>query len=122
MAKDIRESREPRSGAEVFASGDSGTAKDVLTIRDEATLSLNDISATYSGSGTTEANVAIYDEPEGTIAGNLSNLVDRYELSPGDTLDRVGVDREDIEDNVVVLVSNNDDDVSVSFGGKLVSG
>jgi hypothetical protein len=122
MAKDIRESREPRSGAVVFASGDAGTAKNVLTIRDEATLSLNDISVTYSAAATNHANVVIYDEPEGTASGDLSDMVDRYELSPGDSVDRVGVDREDIENDVVVVVSNNDADMSVSFGGKLVSG
>ena len=105
MVKDTRESSETRSGSVLFATGDAGTSKDVLTTRDEATVSINDVTVTYNESGTSNAEVALYDEPEGTSSGDASNVIDRYEISPGDEIDKIGIAREDIEDDIVAVVA-----------------
>lgn len=122
MAKDTRTSKEPVSGYAVWASGDSATSNDVATIRDEATISPEGILISYSDAGTTEATVELYDDEEGTSEANLSGQFGEVHVSPGENLTLSDVVRGDISDDVVGVVRGNDADISVSFGGHVISG
>lgn len=112
----------PESGTLTAASGDSGSALDLLDLRDEETFRINDVIISYSGAGSTEASVELYDEPAGTGAGSLNDLVETVEIGPGERHIATEIERRDIEDDIVILPSNNDDDISVTVGGMVVTG
>lgn len=122
MAEDNRNSREPRSGVAQFASGDSGTSKDVVTFRDEVTFNMTNFLITYSGAGTTEAQVELYDDAEGTTEANLSGMFFSAQVGAGDDIASTGVNYDDINDDVVAVVRNNDDDVDIVVGGVVITG
>jgi len=122
MTEDSRTSREPRSSPVKFAAGDSGTAKDVLDLRDEATFSPNNIRASYSSDGTAVATLEVYDAPAGTTVGNLDDMVYSEEVGPGDVVGVNDFQFEDVENDVVAVARNNDADVSIVVGGMLVTG
>ncbi len=122
MTEDNRTSNQPRSGSVTFTGNDSGSSKDLVSIRDSQTLSAHDYVASYSGNGTTEATVTLYDEPEGTAAGDAEDSFETIQLSPGDTLVATEIARSDVSDDVVAVVSGNDAEVSVVFGGHIITG
>lgn len=111
-----------KHGVVTFASGDSGTAKDVLTIPENENLDVEDLVYSYAGSGTTDATVSLYDEEEGSGAGSVSdsNLLDSVSLTSGDQYSETGVTREDVSDDVVAVVDGNDADVNIVVSGTVV--
>lgn len=122
MTSDPRESASPKRGQAVFASGDASTSKDIMTIDPDATFSLNDLIITYESSGSTHAHVELYDDPEGTAAGSLNNQTEELIVSPGDFEVVTDIVHPDYENDLVAVVQENDDNVSISAGGFLVTG
>lgn len=116
MVDDSRNSRSPESGSVVFASGDSGTSKDLIAIADEEDLSVEDYLFSYNTAATNNATVELYDDDEGTSAGSLSGQFESVEMEPGDIVDVSGVVRKNVTNDLVVVVDNNDDDLSVTVG------
>ena len=112
----------PNSGTVTFESGDSGTSKDVLTIRDEETFRINDYILSYGANGTPPADVEFYDEPAGTAEVDVSQLIEIVRVSPDDNTPVVDIARNDVEDDVVVVVRNNDGVVSITMGGHTITG
>jgi hypothetical protein len=120
MVEDNRVSRSPKSGVVTFTSGDAGTAKDLVPVREEVNLSVNGYLITYSASGTTNAVVELYDDVEGTSAGNLSGKFDEIQMAPGDQLDVNGLVRSGVTDDIIAVVRNNDDEVSITVGAMVI--
>lgn len=110
------------SGTVLFASGDAGTAKDVLDLRDEETFRVTDITVSYSNSGSTEASFALYDNESGTASGDVDDKFEEQQISPGDFESVTGISRRDIEADIVAVVTNNDADVNITVGGEIVTG
>jgi hypothetical protein len=106
------------SGYAMWDPADSGTSKDILTVRDEVTLEIKDITITYDGASTTSADVKLYDDTEGTAAGQLSNQIGLYKIPSGGKLALQGINREEVENDIVGVVHNNDDDISVVVGAE----
>lgn len=108
----------------VFASGDAGTAKDLLTMNTEQVFRSESWRVDYDNAGTAEATVEIWDAPEGTTQANLSSdarrQMDNIHLSPGD-FESFDFEYEDFENDVVIVVNANDDEVTVATAGKLVT-
>jgi len=122
MVKDERTSRSPKSGTASFGSGDSGTSKDVITIRDAISVSAKTILITYDTNATNEAKVELYDDVEGTSEADLSNKEFTATISPGDKIDLTGVEGIDFDDDVVSVVRNNDDDMEITVVGLSIEG
>ena len=122
MAKDVRESREPRSGYVTFASGDSGTAQNLVSVRDEAVLSPDDINITYDNTASATATVSLYDDEAGTAVGDVTGQFAEFTVDPGDEVGPSDFSFVDVENDVVAVVSNNDGDISINLGGNLIVG
>jgi hypothetical protein len=122
MVQDQRASRHPDAGWNSWASGDSGNAKTIISLRDEETFSINDYVFGYQSAGTTSAKVELYDGVEGTAAGDLENKIGSVIVSPGTTESITGISREDVNDDLLAVVSNNDAEVTVEAGGYKVTG
>lgn len=122
MVEDKRGSNETRSGSVEYPSADAGTTKDLVTVRSEATFSVDNITISYATAGTNEATVELYDEPEGTPSGDLGDRVAGFFINPGDFMDLKDRSFGDIEDDLVVLVSGNDDVVNINGEGYLTTG
>jgi hypothetical protein len=122
MSQTIPSESEPESGTVQFEAGDSGTAKDLIAIRDEETFRINDYILSYGANGTTPADVEFYDEPAGTAEADVSELIEIVRVSPDDNTPVVDIARNDVEDDVVVVVRNNDGVVSITMGGHSITG
>lgn len=122
MAEDPRTSRHPDAGWNEWASGDSGTAKTIIALRDEETFAINDYVFGYQSAGTASAKVMLYDDPDGTAAGDLSNQIGTVLVSPGTTESITGIAREDVNDDLLAVVESNDAEVTVEVGGYKVTG
>lgn len=122
MVRDARVSRSPVNGSVEFASGDAGTTKDLITIRDEENISINDYVISYDNNATNTALVELYDDDEGTSSGSVSGRVEALYVDPGDEIDLSGISRSDIENDLVVQVTNNDGDISITVGAYKLSG
>lgn len=122
MAEDARDSREPVNGSVIFSSGESGTSKDLIAVRDGRTVTMNDVYVAFSSAGSNQATVELYDDEEGTAAGSLSNPFDQYLVEAGDYVSLSGIARSDVETDLLVIVTNNDDEVFVDVGGYSTTG
>jgi hypothetical protein len=122
MAEDPRESRSPKSGWAQFESGDSGTSKDVVSLKDEETLALSDYVVSYSTGGSANATVELYDDGAGTAEADLEGQITSLEVSPGNVESLTGISRDDIDKDLVAVVRNNDGNVSINAGGHIVTG
>jgi hypothetical protein len=122
MVRDSRKSNETRSGFKVFVSGDSGTSKDLVTVRNGATLSLDNFTMSYDSGGSATCVVELYDSPEGTAAGDLEDQLASYILSPGDFEDLSDRSLEDIEDDLIVVVESNDAEVHITGEAYITTG
>jgi hypothetical protein len=121
MVDDNRGSRKPVSDTVDVPSGDR-TNYDVLDLRDEESMSLEEIRVDYDGNGTTAATVEIYDEPDGTSTGNESDLVDKLRLAAGGEKNP-DMEWRDIENGVLVTTGGNQDaEITVTVGGYILSG
>ena len=122
MAEDSRSSRHPDAGWNEWASGESGTAKTIIALRDEETFAINDYVFGYQSAGTASAKVAFYDEPDGTAAEDLDNQIGSVLVAPGTTEPVTGIAREDVNDDLLAVVESNDAEVTVEVGGYKVTG
>jgi len=121
MVTDNRGSRKPRSGVVTLSSG-SNSPTSIVSLRDEEAMSVEEIRMQYDSAGTTAAVVEIYDEPEGTSAGDLSDKVDEFRLTSGDS-PNPDMEWEDIEDDVILYADGNSDaEITVTIGGFTISG
>lgn len=122
MVNDLRSVRESRSGTVTYVAGESGAAKNLVTIRNEATFAMENLTFSYDSGGTATATVTLYDEPEGTGAGSVSDDLVSYIISPGDFEDLSDRSIDEVEDDLVIVVSSNDAEVRVNAEGHLLSG
>lgn len=113
---------ETLSGVAVFEEGDDGSSKTIVEIRSEATFFLDNLTLSYNGGGSAEADVEVYDESGDVATGELSDKSATYTISPGDFKDLDSRTMGEFEDDVVVVVSNNDSDVHITAEGYLTSG
>jgi len=121
MVEDERGSRKPRSATLTLSSGASSPAT-AIDLRDEERMAVEEMRLQYDSGGTTAALVEVYDEPDGTTAGNLNDKVDEFRLQGGDEANPDMV-WEDIEDDIIVLPDGNSDGaITVTVGGFTVSG
>jgi|APHM01.1.fsa_nt_gi hypothetical protein len=121
MAEDNRGSRKPTSGTVDVPSGDSSNF-DVIDLRAEATMALQEINVDYDSSATSGVTVEIYDEPEAVTTGNESDLVDKLRLGAGEVREPDMTYR-DIEDGVLVTTGGGQDAaLTVTVGGYIISG
>lgn len=120
MVDDSRTSRSPRSGNVSISAGSSGSSVDLISIRSEVSLSLEDLIVSYENSATNQTVIELYDDVEGTSAVNLSNRLFSFDLSPNDTLILDDLDLSDISNDLIVVSTNNDGEVNVNAGGLLV--
>ena len=120
MTEDSRKSGVPSGDVQIIPSGDGGlhTAVD---LRNEETLSIAEIEVQYEASGTNEAVVELHDEPDSTTGGNEDNLIEKFHISPGETINPDMV-WPDVENDVLVTTAGNlDAEIVVTIGGYLTT-
>lgn len=121
MVEDGRSSRKPRSEVATVSSGAS-SPQTAIDLRSEETLAIEEILLQYDAGAGTPAVVEVYDEPDGTAQGDLSDKIGEFRLSSGDTINPDMVWK-DVEDDVVLLPDGNSDDaITVTIGGWTISG
>lgn len=121
MAEDSRDSGRPHSGVQIIPSNDANLHT-VIELRDEETLAIDEISVEYDEAGSVEAIVEIHDEPSTTTNGNEDELLDKFHIGPGETINPDMV-WSDIEDDVLVTTDGNlDAEIVVTVGGYKVTG
>lgn len=121
MVDDNRGSRKPVSDTVDVASGDSSNF-DVINLRSEESMSLEEVRVDYDDSGTTAATVEVYDEPDGTSSGSESDLVDKFRLAAGGEKNP-DMEWRDIQDGVLVTTGGGQDAaITVTVGGYILSG
>lgn len=121
MTEDSRSSSRPDGDTATVPSGDGGIHV-ALSLRDEETLSLDEIEVEYDDAGSTNSVLEVHDEDENINSGDEDNLVDRFYLTPGD---RVNPDMvyPDVENDIVVTTAGNQDaEITVTVGGHIVTG
>jgi acetylornithine deacetylase/succinyl-diaminopimelate desuccinylase-like protein len=95
----------------------------VIALSDEQTLAIGYLKIEYPNSATNETVVEIFDEAESTSSGNLSDIIEKFALSPGD---RVVVSEpflSEIENDLVAAADGNSDaQVHITAGGPLITG
>lgn len=121
MTEDGRTSRTPESGTVDIPSGDSGNYT-ALELTDEQSFSLEELRVDYGGGGSASTVVEVYDDDSSTTSGSESDLVDKYRLTSGEEKNTDMVYREIEEDVIVTTSGNQDDDITVTVGGFIVSG
>lgn len=121
MVEDERGSRKPRGSVVTIATG-SGSVITAINLREQESLSLDQLRMQYSGDGGVEVLVEVYDEPDGTPSGSLNDKVDEYRLSPGEDANPDMV-WEDIEDDLLLMPDGSSDaPITVTVGGYTISG
>jgi len=121
MVDDNRGSRKPVSDTVDVPSGDSSNF-DVINLRAEESMSLEEITVDYDAGAGTAATVEIYDEPDGTSSGSESDLVDKFRLAAGGEKNP-DMEWRDIENGVLVTTGGNQDAaITVTVGGYILSG
>ena len=121
MTEDSRESGRRVSSTVDVASGD-GSLFTALSLRDEETLSLEEIKVEYASSGSVAEVLEVYDEPEAITPGDEEDRVEKFHTQPGD---RINPDMvyEDVENDVLVTTDGNQDaEITVTVGGYIVTG
>lgn len=110
------EQRNTLSGTTTWADGDSGSAQDLLVVDSEKRIKPVDYILSYDDSGTNQTDVEVHDEPSGTASGDLGNMIDHFQLSPGDFEVITGLARKEVQDSLVAISQNNDDNVTLTAG------
>lgn len=111
------------SGTVTIAAGDGSTPQTAVDVPDDALFKPTGIKVEYDSAGTTDCDLEVYDEPDGTSDANVSRLREEVRnLSAGN---RVEVDNTLREFDNDVLVEapggNNDDDVVVTVYGVVLT-
>lgn len=121
-------SKSTKSSFKTVPSADSNTLVEVLSLRDEETLDINDIKVEYSGGATVDnILVELHDEDEGNSVGDTSesDAFDVVEVANGDRVHLTDIERDHIEEAVMVVVdrvgSGVDGDMYITIGGELVT-
>lgn len=114
--------REVRSETDTIAAGSSGTALGFMEFRGSMTLRPSTVVITYPEAATNETIVTLYDEEHSNPNGNSQNAFFAVAMSPGDDFVVEHADLGEVYRGIVVQSSNNDDDVVVNVGGKVVTG
>lgn len=122
MVRESRESNESRSGSVVFSSDDSGTSEELISIRKDATLSVDNLTISVESSGSDDARVELYDSPEGTPSDDLEDQLASYVIAPGEFEDLSNRSFKDVEDDLMVVVDDNDSDVHITCDGHIITG
>lgn len=120
MVKDIRTSRSPKSGNVTIESGDADTAIDLIAIRPSVSLSIQSLIVTYEAGGNNETTIELYDDDEGTSVGDLENRIFSASISPDEDLVLEDVELEDVNNDVIIVSTNNDGKVDVTAGGMVI--
>jgi hypothetical protein len=92
------------------ASGDTATDTTLaLTLRGEQNANLEYVRLQYANAATTNTVVELYDEPDGTASGDLSDLVERVELTPGDRVELDDSNYPNVQDDLLATTDGNQD-------------
>jgi len=67
--------------------------------------------------------VELYDEPDGTASGDLSDLVERVELTPGDSVELDDSNYPNVQDDLLATTDGNQDgEVYVTVNASRLTG
>jgi len=92
------------------ASGDTATDTTLaLALRGEQNANLEYVRLQYANAATTNTVVELYDEPDGTASGDLSDLVERVELTPGDRVELDDSNYPNVQDDLLATTDGNQD-------------
>lgn len=121
MASDDRGSRQRRSGSVDINAGDAGLYT-LIELRDEQTMSVEEIRADYGSGDSAKTFVEIYDEDSDVTPGEQTDMIDKLRLQPGDEKNPDMV-WQDAEDDIIVKANGNQDaELTITVGGYIVSG
>jgi len=109
-------------GTTTYTSGEAGSVRTLINLRDEQSLSISDYVVTFSDSGTNSATVTLYDDEDGTAPANLDNPAAKLTVSSGDSIVAESVTREVVEEDLLVEVEENDSIVTVTVGAHILTG
>lgn len=92
------------------ASGDTVSDTTLaLGLRAEQNASLEYVRIQYATSATANTVLELYDEPEGTESGDLEDLVERVELTPGDSVELDDSNYPNVQDSLLATTDGNQD-------------
>lgn len=122
MPEDTRNSQRVTSDTHTVPAGDA-TTQTVLPLNDEQTFSIGLLKVEYAGSATVESALTLYDDDETTTSGNLSDMIDRLILQPGDRIIIEDGFYSDVEEDLVAASDGNSDgEIQITVGGPLLTG
>lgn len=113
------------SGKVTVANGDGNTPQTALNNRDDALFRLEAVSVGYDDGATTTIDIAIFDDADGTAAGNVGD--ERHQIKNIDPGEEVVVDFDgmrDFEEDVLVQEPNGNQDADIEVtvqGTRLVA-
>lgn len=92
------------------ASGDTATDTTLaLSLTGEQNANLEYVRLQYANAATATTVLELYDEPEGTASGDLSDLVERVELTPGDSVELDDSNYPNVQDDLLATTDGNQD-------------
>lgn len=120
---------DPRTGPEdsgtvTIASGDNDAPQTAYSIRSDALFKVTHVKVEYDDDGTNSGvDVELYDDADGTSAGNVSDQRDSFLNLDPDSVVTVDGNYRDFEEDVLVKTANGnqDGDVNVTVKGVLMT-
>lgn len=114
----------PESDIVTVTSGDGNTPQTAVDIPDLGLFRPTQVKIEYDENATVSATVSLFDDADGTSAGNVSDLRDRHRnIQPGETRTVDDLDMREFEEDVLVQTEGNqDDEVDVTVYGELITG
>lgn len=112
----------PESDIVTVTSGDGNTPQTAIDIPSDALYRPTAVKIEYDSAATTAVDVSLFDEPDGTTAGNVSDRRDRHRnIQPGESRMVDELDMRDVEQDVLVQTDGNqDDELDVTVYGELI--
>lgn len=110
------------SGVVTIASGDGNTPQTAFTIPSDALFRLHRVKIEYEDAATATTNVELFDDADGTGAGNVSDRRDRFpNIDPDMSVTEEGPYRVFEEDVLAQTGGNQDADVTVTVYGEVLT-
>lgn len=109
------------SGTVTITQGDGNAPQTALTIPGDALFSLSGIKFEYDDGATAATTITLFDDADGTGAGNVADQRDVFKLQAGESRLIDGLEMRDFEEDVLVQGDNNQDgDVDVTVYGTML--
>lgn len=122
MASDDRNSYKKRTVVHDLASG-AGSVETVQNLRPEETFAIDYIKVEYDSGGSVASDLEFYDDPDGTAAVDLNDRFEKFKIQAGDRITIDDVTYDDVEDDILINPDGNqDDEVTITISGRVVTG